>query len=142
VKAAIRPARAGDSARIGELLAELGYMASAEQVRERLAATSPLPALHLVAQSSSGTVVAYLSACLLPYFPDGSTLCRITALVVASTERRTGVGAALVDAAAEYARHHGCAALEVTSADRRIDAHRFYEDLGFSRTSVRFIRRL
>ena len=137
----IRPACEADSADIASLLEELGYQASPAQVRDRLKTAEPLSTLHLVAESG-GSIVACLSACLVPYFPDGSTLCRITAMVVSSAYRRTGIGGALVEAASKYARQQGCSGLEVTSAERRIDAHRFYEGNGFFRTSSRFHRPL
>jgi GNAT superfamily N-acetyltransferase len=137
----IRPAREADSPHIALLLEELGYRANPSQVRDRLKSTPPLPAVHLVAESTSG-IVAFLTACLIPYFPDGSTLCRITAMMVSTAYRRTGVGGALVEAAAKYAEQHGCSGLEVTSAEGRVEAHRFYERNGFSRTSSRFYRPL
>jgi N-acetylglutamate synthase-like GNAT family acetyltransferase len=103
----IRPASEADSARIASLLGELGYLASENQIRDRLDSAPPSSTVNLVAESDHG-ILACLSACLIPYFPDGSTLCRITALVVASGQRGTGVGVALVEATAEYAREHGC----------------------------------
>ena len=137
----IRPASDADSAAIASLLGELGYRATFGQVLDRLKSAQPLPALHLVAETNSG-IVAFLAACRLPYFPDGSTLCRITAMVVSSAHRRTGVGRALVEAAAVYARQHGCSGLEVTTAEHRLEAHGFYTRNGFTRTSSRFYRAL
>lgn len=42
--------------------------------------------------------------------------------------------------AVDEARRRGCSAIEVTTAERRDDAHRFCEQVGFSRTSLRFVR--
>ena len=137
----IRPARDADSAVIASLLGELGYRATPGQVLDRLKSAQPLLALHLVAETKGG-IVAFLAACRLPYFPDGSTLCRITAMVVSSAHRRTGVGAALIGAAAGYARQRGCSGLEVTTAEHRLEAHGFYVGNGFTRTSSRFYRAL
>ena len=53
-----------------------------------------------------------------------------------------GVGEKLVAAAATFAREHGCSGIEVTSAERRVDAHRFYQRLGFARTGLRFFQTL
>ena len=83
-----------------------------------------------------------MSAELVPYFPTGSTICRVTSLVVSSQHRRRGVGEKLLAAAAEFAREHRCSGIEVTSAERRVDAHRFYQKLGFSRTAFRFFQPL
>src|SRR6478752_4371039 len=43
---------------------------------------------------------------------------------------------------AELAREHNCSGIEITSAEHRLDAHRFYQRLGFSRTSLRFFHAL
>lgn len=137
----IRLASEADAAAIAALLGELGYRATPGQVLDRLKSPQPLAALNLVAETKSG-VVAFLAACRLPYFPDGSTLCRITAMVVSSAHRRTGAGRALLEAAAAYARRHGCSGLEVTTAEHRLDAHGFYVSNGFTRTSSRFYRAL
>jgi GNAT superfamily N-acetyltransferase len=48
-------------------------------------------------------------------------------LAVAPDARSGGLGAALLDAAKEWAREQGAAHLELDSAFTRADAHRFYE---------------
>jgi GNAT superfamily N-acetyltransferase len=66
----------------------------------------------------------------------------VTSLVVGSPHRRRGVGELLIDAAATFAREHECSGIELTSAERRVEAHRFYERMGFARTAFRFFRTL
>jgi GNAT superfamily N-acetyltransferase len=84
------------------------------------------------------------SACsaLVPYFPSGSTICRITSLVVSAHHRGESIGEKLVAGATDFARKNHCSGIEITSAEHRLDAHRFYQRLGFSRTSFRFFRTL
>src|SRR5215831_6282395 len=77
-----------------------------------------------------------------PYFPNGSTICRVTGLVVSTRHRGWGVGEKLLTGAADFAREHHCSGIEITSAEHRLDAHRFYQRLGFSRTSFRFFQAL
>ena len=53
--------------------------------------------------------------------------CWIEDLAVHPELRSRGVGAGLMDAAAQWARDHGASHLELDSAEARERAHRFYE---------------
>jgi ribosomal protein S18 acetylase RimI-like enzyme len=46
------------------------------------------------------------------------------------------------DAAVYALRTGGCMLVEVTTNDRRTQAHAFYRHLGYERTSLRFMKRL
>ena len=138
----LRAAQQTDARHVASLLTELGYPSSEADVQDRLRRSlESRTSLCLVAQSAS-EVVGLMSAELVPYFPNGSTICRVTSLVVSSQHRGSGIGETLLAAAATFAREHGCSGLEITSAERRVDAHRFYQRLGFSRTALRFFRPL
>ena len=112
----LRSATEADAKHVESLLAELGYPSKEADVRHRLQ--------------------------LVPYFPNGSTICRVTGLVVSTHHRGQGIGERLVTGAADFAREHHCSGIEITSAEHRLDAHRFYQRLGFSRTSLRFFHAL
>ena len=138
----IRPATNADAKHVAPLLAELGYPAKEADVCDRLRRSLRRDSgCFLLAQSAS-EVVGLLSAELLPYFSSGSTICRITSLVVSAHHRGEGIGEKLVAGATDFARKNHCSGIEITSAEHRLDAHRFYQRLGFSRTSFRFVRTL
>jgi len=59
-------------------------------------------------------------------------------LVVTSDQRSSGVGSALLSAAADWAREHGCTHLDLASGLGRKDAHRFYEREDMQRASYVF----
>ena len=62
--------------------------------------------------------------------------------LVADRERRSGgVGKALLEASATWARERGCTHLELASGAGRVDAHRFYEREGMVK-SAHFYRPL
>ena len=138
----LRPALEVDAERVASLMTELGYPSIAEGVKDRLrGALSSQTSCCLVAQVDN-EVIGMMSAEVIPYFPTGSTICRVTSLVVSSRHRSRGVGEKLMAAAATFAREHGCSGIEVTSAERRVDAHRFYQRLGFAQTGLRFFQTL
>jgi predicted N-acetyltransferase YhbS len=138
----LRRATEADAKSVALLLSELGYPSREVDVRDRLCRS-----LHrhsscsLVAQSEN-EIIGLINAELVPYFPNGSTICRVTALIVGSQYRGRGVGKKLLAGAAGFAREHHCVGIEITSAEHRLEAHRFYERLGFSRTSSRFFQAL
>jgi ribosomal protein S18 acetylase RimI-like enzyme len=138
----IRPATQADEGALASLLTELGYPATAASVRERLAHSLDSATSFLLVATVAGEVSGMISVELVPYFPTGTTICRITSLVVAKPQRGRGIGDELLGAAADFARRHRCSALELTSAPHRVEAHRFYEQRGFSRTGFRFFQSL
>jgi len=127
-----------DAGSVASLLGELGYGASEPGLRERLAGAGVRSSSRVYVAQTGAAVVGLLCAEILPYFPDGSHICRVTALVVSAPCRDRGIGRALVEEAAAFASSRGCSGVEITSRECRADAHRFYERLGFRRTSLRF----
>ncbi|WJM15936.1 GNAT family N-acetyltransferase [Microbacterium arborescens] len=94
----------------------------------------------LVAADDAGRVVATLQLTLIPGMARrGSTRLLVEAVRVASAERSSGIGTALmrwvVDAAAVEL---GVSLVQLTSDAARVDAHRFYRRLGFVDSHVGF----
>lgn len=138
----LRRATQGDTEPIASLLTELGYAAAAADVVNRVQRSLSSQTSYLLVAQTGHDVIGLIAAELVPYFPNGSTVCRVTALVVASQNRRQGLGEKLLARVTDFAREHHCSGIELTSAHHRVEAHRFYEQLGFSRTSLRFFRPL
>jgi predicted N-acetyltransferase YhbS len=138
----LRRATQADAELIASLLSDLGYASTAADVVDRVQRSLESDTSCLLLAQSENDVTGLIAAELVPYFPNGSTVCRVTALVVAAQHRGRGLGEKLLACATDFAREHGCSGIELTSAHHRLDAHRFYERLGFSRTSLRFFRPL
>lgn len=66
----------------------------------------------------------------------GSTRVIIEAVRVAETTRGQGLGGRYVQWAVDRARSDGAALVQLTSDRSRVDAHRFYERLGFEASHV------
>lgn len=89
-----------------------------------------------------GAVVGCLSTSHMRVLHRPAPVGRISMMVVDEALRGRGIGAALVRAAEALLAGQGCYVVEVTSHVRRTEAHRFYERLGYERTSVRLARML
>lgn len=89
-----------------------------------------------------GAVVGCLTTSVMRVLHRPALVGRISMMVVDEGLRSRGIGARLVRAAEETLAAQGCYMVEVTSHARRTEAHRFYERLGYEKTSVRLAREL
>jgi N-acetylglutamate synthase-like GNAT family acetyltransferase len=134
----VRRATAADSDAIADLLTQLGYPTGSADVPGRLeGVASDRRAVVLLAQSGDD-VVGLATLHTFPVLNRPRHVAWLTALVVAETARRSGVGSALVAAVEDLARQSGCERLSVTTHLRRADAHAFYRRAGFEETGRRF----
>jgi GNAT superfamily N-acetyltransferase len=136
----IRQALLGDAPGFPNLMTELGYPATEQFVRERLAQLASGAEDVVFIADCAGEVGGFLSFHVIPLFHVEGNLGRITALVVSSRFRRCGIGQKLVTAAEEFAWAHGCVRVEITSGDHRADAHAFYEAVGYRQETRRFLK--
>jgi GNAT superfamily N-acetyltransferase len=143
--ATIREIKPGDAPRVAELLTELGYPATTDEVAQRLAFWLDDPLSRILVAERKPQVLGSLSLHAIPYLERTGRWARVESLVVDSTARRSGVARALVQAAEDTARQWGCLAVEITSARYRDDAHAFYKHLGYTDVcdkSARFFKLL
>jgi GNAT superfamily N-acetyltransferase len=139
---AIRDAIIEDSATIAHLLGELGYPSTPEGVRQRLARLLPREDTRVFVAERSARVLGVLGLHRMPVVTSVNDIAMIIALVVTEEAQRTGVGRQLVERAEEEARVWRCGRIMVTSAERRTEAHAFYERLGYEYTGRRFAKRI
>lgn len=66
----------------------------------------------------------------------GMTRATVEAVRVRSDQRGNGLGEHLVRWAVDEARARGCGMVQLTTDASRVDAHRFYERLGFAASHV------
>ena len=123
------------------MIGQLGYEVTPGEVAERLEAMHAEGRLVLVAELD-GAVVACLSTSVMRVLHRPAPVGRISMMVVDEGLRGGGIGADLVRAAEQPLAAQGCYMIEVTSHVRRTAAHRFYERLGYERTSVRLAKEL
>src|SRR6266850_1493366 len=111
----IRRAKSADTQRIAELSGQLGYPATAAQMRERLRGIKPV-SQHavLVAETAEDGVIGWLHVSREPLL-EVEIRAEVNGLVVAE----------------EWARKHGCKSMSVRSNVIRERAHKFYERNGY-----------
>lgn len=136
----LREARGDDAPALQILIAALGYDVGLADLEARIPAMAAAGTPVLVAATAQP--VACLTWSIMPVLHRPTSVGRVSMLVVDPTLRGQGVGAALMAEAERRIRAKGCALVEVTSNRSRVDAHRFYETLGYEVTSLRFAKRL
>lgn len=142
----IRPAQTTDATAVNGLVHQLDYpQDGTAATAARIQTWGDDPASAAYVADADGDLLGLIAVHLCPFFERAGSWGRIVALVVSDQARRQGVGAQLVAAAESFAASRGCVRMEVTSADRRQDAHEFYLRCGYvdqAGRSSRFLRDL
>ena len=127
----IRRPKIADAPQIAALTGQLGYPATAAEMRKRLLGikTASQHAVF-VADSPEGGVIGWLHVSKQPLL-ESATRAEVNGLVVAEGQRSLGAGARLLAAAEDWARKHGCKSMSVRSNVIRERAHKLYERNGY-----------
>jgi N-acetylglutamate synthase-like GNAT family acetyltransferase len=145
--ATIREATAGDLPRLIELWAALASepaqeTASAQPSEEYVRAFEEVAGdrrQRLLVLEREGRVIGTATLIIVPNVThQGRRYALVENVVVDAAECGAGYGGVLMRYAIEDARRVGCYKLTLTSRLQRVDAHRFYERLGFTATSKGF----
>lgn len=127
----IRRAKHADAARIAELSGQLGYPATAAQIRKRLLGIKRASQHAVfVAESPEDGVIGWLHVSRQPLLEE-EIRAEVNGLVVAEGQRSLGAGAQLLAAVEDWARKHDCKSMSVRSNVIRERAHQFYERQGY-----------
>jgi len=141
----IRPAALDDLPAIVGMLADDPLGAQRESPDDLAPYASALerlssdPNQHLVVATREGRVVGTLQLTVIPGLSRrGATRSIIEGVRIHADERGSGLGTRLIEWAIEESRRQNCQLVQLTSDKTRIDAHRFYERLGFTASHVGF----
>jgi GNAT superfamily N-acetyltransferase len=132
----IRSVTAGDARSMALLCGQLGYPASEEQIRTRLAQIllDEDHAVH-IAQTPDGCLIGWVHV----YIPELLLVHRraeIGGLVVDEGHRRRGIGRVLMAWAEQWACGQGCETVHLRSNILRREAHLFYEGIGYRKLTT------
>ncbi|USD22358.1 GNAT family N-acetyltransferase [Microbulbifer variabilis] len=137
----IRKVEKNDIQVVVSLLQQLGYEPSIQAI-ESLISNPICDSYETVVGILDKSVVSVMSVIYFDYFPSAERFCRITAFVVDSDVRGYGVGTRLIDFARDNAAAKGCSTLEVTTSLKRESTQQFYESIGFTKTSYKYVQKL
>ena len=95
------------------------------------------PNQELIVAELDGEVVGTLQLTTLPSLSyQGRMRAQVESVRVLEQFRGRAIGARMMEWAIERARQRGCHLMQLTSHQSRIDAHRFYERLGFTKSHI------
>jgi GNAT superfamily N-acetyltransferase len=137
----VRSVRLEEVDQLARLFEQLGHPQTADGLRLALEGVLVDPRADVLVADDNGVLVGAATFFMVPVAHDSRPWCRITTLVVDEAHRGHGIGQMLVEAAETAARDAACSRIEATSALHRTEAHRFYERLGYGRTSAHFLKR-
>ena len=91
------------------------------------------PNFELIVAELDGVVVGSLQLIFIPSLSfQGGLRSQVESVRVDASLRGQGIGKRLMAWAMERARQHGAHVMQLTTHKSRTDAHRFYEQLGFT----------
>jgi GNAT superfamily N-acetyltransferase len=135
-----RKARAGDIPAIIALLADDGLGRGREDTGsppnskylEAFKAIDADPHQLQVVAAVGETVIGTMQVTFIPGLSrQGAWRGQIEGVRIAATHRGSGLGRQMLQWAIDQCRAKGCSLVQLTTDKKRLDAHRFYEKLGF-----------
>ncbi len=133
----IRSARLDDSPELAILSEQLGYPTIADEVRARLPRYIDSDERRVIVAELETQVIGWTSIEIVDHFYI-EKFAEISGFVVDETHRGEGVGHALMAEAERWTSEKGLPGLRLKTNIVRIEAHRFYEGMGFERTKTQY----
>ena len=137
----LREARREDVAAIVKMLADDQLGKSRENLDDMTPYLKAFNAIVADPQNSlwvwdeQGKVVGCLQLTYLPGISQkGAWRAQVEGVRVESSRRGAGIGNRMMTTVMQMARERGCYQMQLTTDKRRLDAHRFYERLGFAKS--------
>ncbi|GHT81292.1 acetyltransferase [Betaproteobacteria bacterium] len=139
----IRPATPSDFGAIYALIKILGHDLAFDGMRQIYLENLNHPDLHYrVAVNDAARVVGFISLSLQKHLHHAAIIGEIQELIIEPACRGQNIGQALLRHVEQIARQAGAVTVELSTNMRRLDAHRFYEREGFTRSHYRFVKEL
>jgi GNAT superfamily N-acetyltransferase len=138
----IREATDSDVPALAQLMSELGYPISADEMGQRYRQIKSLATYHTVVAVAEGRVAGMARVYLGYYYEKSGPQARVLALVVSEAYRSHGVGRKLLEYIEAWASARGAASVGLNSGRQRQAAHRFYRRHGYQDKTLGFYKNL
>jgi GNAT superfamily N-acetyltransferase len=140
----IRDAKPQDVEELTSLMTDLGYPATIEEFRIRMANISAHPDYRTIVAVLDDEIVGMAGLSKNIFYEMNGNYMRILAFVVKQSARKLGIGKILIDASEEWAREQGLHTVVISSGNRaeRDAAHAFYQKMGYAVKSSGFVKKL
>jgi len=134
----IRTIRPEDAEIVSELVTQLGYARTPEQVRRWVQELCSRAGQACFVAELNGEVVAWIDVSL-EHRLQSDSFGLIGGLVVRDGVRGAGIGKLLCQHAEDWCRRQGITKIRVTSRSTREAAHRFYLRDGYRQTKISMV---
>lgn len=140
----IRAIQPKDIIDLVELMSELGYPTTLEELKERLGLLRKHDDYEVLVAVKNNQVIGFAGLCKGLAFEFTGVYVRIIAFVVSSKQRKQGIGTMLIKACEEWAIQQGAVAITLNSGNRkeRQTAHAFYIGNGYVGKSTGFSKKI
>ncbi|MBU9849977.1 GNAT family N-acetyltransferase [Rahnella aceris] len=134
----IRAAELKDISSLKKLFLQLGYQTSSESLKLRINEVHNSLSI-LVAELDKEICGVVVVNFITPVHENG-LWALISALVIDESSRGAGIGQKLLLASERIALDKRCSQIELSSSERRVRAHKFYESNGYKEVRKRFVK--
>ena len=136
----IRTAELKDVSSLKKLFLQLGYQTDTECLKQHI--NQVQENFNVLVAELEKEVCGVIVVNFITPIHENSLWALISALVIDESSRGAGAGKKLLTAAERIAFDKGCSQIELSSSERRVRAHKFYESNGYKEVRKRFIKNL
>ena len=138
----IRAAVMADAPQLAALMTQLGYSTQVKEMRRRLRSIFLDNCFRTFVATDDEQIVGMAGTSEHASYEHNDRTGRIVAIVVSNNARRKSVGRQLMNAVEKSFRSRGVRRIVLNAGLERVEAHQFYQALGYRKTGWRFAKLL
>jgi N-acetylglutamate synthase-like GNAT family acetyltransferase len=140
----IRHAQLTDAEAIAQLINQLGYPTSVEQMKRRLESLEREKNYRTLVAVSDQLVVGVLGMSTNLFWEQDGSYVRVQVLIASESHRGQGIGKLLIQNCEAWAKEMNASAIYLNCGNRaeRERAHFFYQQIGFVHKSSGYVKTL